>query len=66
VVLEVVAHVQLAQAAAERGLRTVVVHVVVQHVVGQVARQEPGGEGQPAGRAEHEREDPQEQRRQRD
>ena len=38
VVLEVVAHVQLAQPPPQPGLRSVVVRVVVQHVVSQVAR----------------------------
>ena len=36
VVLEVVAHVQLAQPAAERRFGPVVVHVIVQHVVAEV------------------------------
>src|SRR2546423_6696304 len=46
VVLEVVAHVELAQAAADPGLRLVVVQVVVGHVVDQVTAQEPAREGQ--------------------
>src|SRR5437660_9309561 len=36
VVLEVMAHVQLAQALTEGRLRPVMVHVVVQHVVEQI------------------------------
>ncbi len=45
VVLEVVAHVQLAQPPPEPRTRRVVVQRVVDHVVDQVARQEPAGDG---------------------
>src|SRR5206468_4173158 len=53
VVLEVVAHVELAQAAADPGLRLVMVQVVVGHVVDQVTAQEPAREGQEQGGPEH-------------
>src|SRR5579859_1710797 len=48
VVLEMVAHVELAKSLAERRLRPVMVHVVVQHVVEQVAAEEAGVKGQEA------------------
>src|SRR5436190_8477221 len=44
VVLEVVAHVQFAQPAAEARLRAMVMQRVVDHVVDQVAGQETAGE----------------------
>ena len=47
VVLEVVAHVQLAQALPEARLRAVVMQVVMHHVVDQVAGQEARSEGVP-------------------
>ena len=47
VVLEVVAHVKLAQLATERGLRTVMVHVVMEHVVEEVTGEEPAPKDQP-------------------
>src|SRR3954453_16642441 len=42
VVLEVVAHVLLAQPLSQHRLRRVVMHVVVRVVVGEVAEDEPG------------------------
>ena len=66
VVLEVVAHVQLAQAPAQPRLGPVVVHVVMQHVVAQVSAQEARAEGQERRAAEHQVEAVDEQRGQRD
>src|SRR4051794_2458283 len=63
VVLEVVAHVQLAQALAHVRLRLVVVQEVVGHVVDQVARQETGPERVPVRGSEHGPEADAEQRR---
>jgi hypothetical protein len=62
VVLEVVAHVLLAQALAELGLRRVVVHVVVRVVVGQVADDEPGEERESVGHPEDQGEEAEEDR----
>ena len=66
VVLEVMAHVQLAQPPPDGGPRPVVVHRVMDHVVGQVAGQEPGAEGERVVAAQHEPEQPGEQQRERD
>src|SRR3954451_6487632 len=46
VVLEVMAHVQLAQLAPQARRRPVMVRVVMEHVVGQVARDEPAEDRQ--------------------
>src|SRR5687767_889568 len=54
VVLEVVAHVELAQALARARPRLVVMKVVVRHVVQQVAAEEAGAERERVGAAERE------------
>ena len=66
VVLEVVAHVQLAHELAEPGARAVVMHVVVRHVVHQVAGEEARREDVRPRGAEHEHEQPPEAERERD
>ena len=66
VVLEVVAHVQLAHELAEARARPVVMHVVVRHVVHQVAGEEAGREDVRPRGPEHEHEQPPEAERERD
>src|ERR1039458_10563577 len=66
VILEVVSHVQLTQPSTQRGLGAMMVHVVVQHVVGQIASQEGGAEGKEGRSAQHQIEAVYEDRRQRD
>src|SRR5207248_6455265 len=62
VVLEVMAHVQLAQPSSERRRRAVMVHVVMEHVVGQVPGEESRPERQECRAAEHDVEPEDEQR----
>ena len=66
VVLEVVAHVLLAQPLAEVGLRHEVVHVVVRVVVDEVAGDEAAEEREGGRGAEDQREGEEEEGRQRD
>ena len=59
-VLEVVPHVELVQTTRETALRSMVMEREMQHVVDEVTAVEPGADGPPARRPEHEREEPEE------
>ena len=63
-VLEVVPHVKLAKFATQRSLRPMMVHVVVEHVVEEVARKEAAGENEPSSAWQDSPEQEQEQARQ--